>query len=93
MNKKTETTEEKHNFQAEVSKLLHIVANSLYSDKEVFLRELISNSSDACDKLRYESVTKPELISEEPKFSIQIFEPRDGLRPNLQKIHWQYFSH
>ena len=72
MNKKTETTEEKHNFQAEVSKLLHIVANSLYSDKEVFLRELISNSSDACDKLRYESVTKPELISEEPKFSIQI---------------------
>ena len=55
MNKKTDTNEEKYNFQAEVSKLLHIVANSLYSDKEVFLRELISNSSDACDKLRYES--------------------------------------
>ena len=72
MNKKTDTNEEKYNFQAEVSKLLHIVANSLYSDKEVFLRELISNSSDACDKLRYESVTKPELISEDPKFSIQI---------------------
>ena len=72
MNKKTNIKEEKHSFQAEVSKLLHIVANSLYSDKEVFLRELISNSSDACDKLRYESVTKPELISEDAKFKIEI---------------------
>ncbi|PPR79435.1 MAG: Chaperone protein HtpG [Alphaproteobacteria bacterium MarineAlpha2_Bin1] len=72
MNKKTDITEEKHSFQAEVSKLLHIVANSLYSDKEVFLRELISNSSDACDKLRYESVTKPDLISDDVKFRIEI---------------------
>tara|TARA_B100001121_G_scaffold224659_1_gene197838 strand:+ start:45224 stop:47116 length:1893 start_codon:yes stop_codon:yes gene_type:complete len=72
MNKKSDISEEKHNFQAEVSKLLHIVANSLYSDKEVFLRELISNSSDACDKLRYESVTKPELISNDAKFRIEI---------------------
>ena len=46
-------TGERHGFQAEVSRLLDIVAHSLYSDKEVFLRELISNASDACDRLRY----------------------------------------
>ena len=43
----------KRSFQAEVSKLLNIVAHSLYSEREVFLRELISNAADACDKLRY----------------------------------------
>ncbi len=58
----TETaTTEKLSFQAEVSRLLDIVAHSLYSEKEIFLRELISNASDACDKLRYLSLTKPEL--------------------------------
>ena len=72
MVEKTKKNEEKHVFQAEVSKLLHIVANSLYSEKNVFLRELISNSSDACDKLRYEAVTKPELISDKPNFEIEI---------------------
>ena len=72
MVEKTKKNEEKHVFQAEVSKLLHIVANSLYSEKNVFLRELISNSSDACDKLRYEAVTKPELISDKPTFEIEI---------------------
>ena len=44
-----------HNFQAEVTRLLDIVARSLYCDKEIFLRELVSNASDACDKLRYET--------------------------------------
>src|SRR5271163_2448361 len=53
--------EEKLPFQAEVSRLLDIVAHALYSDKEVFLRELISNASDACDRLRYLTVTEPEL--------------------------------
>ena len=53
-------TEEKFAFQAEVSKLLDIVAHSLYSDKEIFLRELVSNASDACDRLRYEALTQPE---------------------------------
>ena len=52
--------EEKLQFQAEVSRLLDIVAHALYSDKEVFLRELISNASDACDRLRYLTVTEPE---------------------------------
>ena len=55
-------TTEKFTFQAEVSKLLDIVAHALYSQKEIFLRELISNASDACDKLRYQSLTNPELI-------------------------------
>ncbi len=53
--------EEKLPFQAEVSRLLDIVAHALYSDKEVFLRELISNASDACDRLRYLTATEPEL--------------------------------
>jgi molecular chaperone HtpG len=55
-------TLERHGFQAEVSRLLHIVAHSLYSDKSVYLRELISNASDACDKLRYLALTQPELL-------------------------------
>ena len=48
-------------FETEVSKLLDIVANSLYTEKEIFLRELISNSSDACEKLRYESLSNKDL--------------------------------
>jgi molecular chaperone HtpG len=59
-------------FRAEVSRLLDIVVHSLYSEKEIFLRELISNASDACDKLRYEAVTQPELVGDEPDFAITI---------------------
>ncbi|WP_366653768.1 molecular chaperone HtpG [Fodinicurvata sp. EGI_FJ10296] len=64
--------EERHNFQAEVSRLLDIVTRSLYSQKEVFLRELISNASDACDKLRYASLTEPGLIADDPDFRIRL---------------------
>ena len=49
-------------FQAEVKQILHLVTHSLYSNKEIFLRELISNASDACDKLRFEAIDKPELL-------------------------------
>jgi molecular chaperone HtpG len=63
---------EKLGFQAEVSRLLDIVAHSLYSDRAVFLRELISNASDACDKLRYLSLTEPGLLSEDPQFKITV---------------------
>jgi len=63
---------ETHSFQAEVARLLDIVAHSLYSDKEIFLRELVSNSSDACDKLRYEALTEPGLIDGDGDLSITI---------------------
>ncbi len=58
--------EEKLSFQAEVSKLLDLVVHSLYSNKEIFLRELISNASDACDKLRYAALTQPDLLAGGP---------------------------
>ena len=64
--------EEQHGFQAEVGKLLDIVAHSLYSEKQIFLRELISNASDACDRLRYEALTKPELTAGDPDFKIRL---------------------
>ena len=54
-------SKENFKFQAEVGKILNIVANSLYSEKEIFLREYISNASDACDKLRYEPLQNPKL--------------------------------
>ena len=63
---------ENHIFQAEVSKLLDLVANSLYSEREIFLRELISNSADACEKLRYESLSKKNLLGEDKDFKINI---------------------
>ena len=59
---KKESTKESLVFQAEVNKLLDLVANSLYSEREIFLRELISNSSDACEKLRYLSLKKEGLL-------------------------------
>ena len=59
-------------FQAEVGKILDIVAHSLYSEKEVFLRELISNSSDACDKLRYATITDSKLAKDTADFKIEI---------------------
>ena len=59
-------------FQAEVGKILDIVAHSLYSEKEVFLRELISNSSDACDKLRYATITDSKLAKDTTDFKIEI---------------------
>ena len=67
-----EKSKENLNFQAEVSKLLHLVANSLYSEREIFLRELISNSSDACEKLRYESLSKKNLLDKDKELKIKI---------------------
>jgi molecular chaperone HtpG len=59
-------------FQAEVAKLLQLMVHSVYSDRDVFLRELISNASDALDKLRYEAIAKPELLEKEPTLSITV---------------------
>ena len=65
-------TEEKLEFQAEVTKVLDLVINSLYSNKEIFLRELISNASDACDKLRYLALTETKLIDPGTELAITL---------------------
>src|SRR5208282_5322846 len=63
-------TQETRSFQAEVSRLLDIVAHSLYSEKEIFLRELISNASDACDRLRYAALTEPALAEGDTSYRV-----------------------
>ncbi len=63
---------QKHAFQAEVAQLLHLVTHSLYSNKEIFLRELISNASDACDKLRYEALNNAALFEDTPTLEIRV---------------------
>ena len=65
----TKTT---HDFQTEARQLLQLMIHSLYSNKEIFLRELISNASDACDKLRFEALTDPALLGEDADFTIQV---------------------
>ena len=61
-----------HAFQAEVAQLLHLVTHSLYSNKEIFLRELVSNASDACDKLRYEALNDNGLYEDAPNLEIRV---------------------
>lgn len=63
---------ETRKFEAEVAQVLHLVTHSLYSHKEIFLRELISNASDACDKLRFESIARHELISGDSELHIDV---------------------
>jgi molecular chaperone HtpG len=65
-------TQETRSFQAEVSRLLEIVAHSLYSEKEIFLRELISNASDACDRLRYAALTEPALAEGDTDYRVAL---------------------
>jgi molecular chaperone HtpG len=66
------TTATSHHFQAEVAKLLHLMVHSVYSDRDVFLRELISNAADALDKLRYEAIANPALLEGQPSLAITI---------------------
>lgn len=68
----TTATAEHRSFEADVSRLLHMMVHSVYSDRDVFLRELISNAADACEKLRYEAIGKPELLGGDPKLAITI---------------------
>lgn len=59
-------------FQAEVKQILHLVTHSLYSNKEIFLRELVSNASDACDKLRFEALNDPALLEDAPNLEVRV---------------------
>ena len=68
----TTTAPESQPFQAEVAELLHLMVHSVYSETDIFLRELISNASDACDKLRYEAIAAPELITDGAPPAIRI---------------------
>jgi molecular chaperone HtpG len=67
-----ETRQESRAFDADVARLLHLIVHSVYSDKEVFLRELISNGADACEKLRYEAIAHPELLGDDPALRITV---------------------
>ena len=71
-------TTEKHGFEAEVSRLLHMMVHSVYSEREIFLRELISNASDACDKLRYAGLTNDKLLKNVGDFAIDIRLDKDA---------------
>jgi len=73
-----------HAFEADVAKLLHMMVHSVYSDKDVFLRELISNAADACEKLRYEAIARPDLLREDPAPRITITIDADGNRLILE---------
>ena len=65
-------TNETHAFAADVSKLLHMMVHSVYSDKDIFVRELISNAADACERLRYEAIAKTSLLSDDPTLRIRL---------------------
>jgi len=72
MSTEDETVAQTHPFQAEVAELLRLMVHSVYSEADIFLRELISNASDACDKLRYEAIAKPELLADGRALAIRI---------------------
>ncbi|MFC7461747.1 molecular chaperone HtpG [Hydrogenophaga defluvii] len=67
-----------HSFQAEVAQLLHLVTHSLYSNKEIFLRELVSNASDACDKLRFEALNDSSLFEDAPNLEVRVAFDKDA---------------
>src|SRR5690625_681593 len=68
----TASASETMGFQAEVKQLLNLMIHSLYSNKEIFLRELVSNGSDACDKLRFEAIDNPDLFEGDAELRIRV---------------------
>lgn len=79
-----ETQKETLGFQTEVKQLLHLMIHSLYSNKEIFLRELISNASDAADKLRFEALAKPELLEGGAELKIRLSFDKDAKTVTLE---------
>jgi molecular chaperone HtpG len=71
-------TKQTMNFQAEVAQLLHLVTHALYSNKEIFMRELVSNASDACDKLRYEAISNSALLEDAPNLEVRVSFNKDA---------------
>lgn len=71
-----------HEFKSEVKQLLKLIINSLYSNKEIFLRELISNASDAIDKLRFEAQTNPDILGNDTEFKIKLIP--DGIKQTFE---------
>ena len=72
-----EARKETRQFKTEVQQLLNLIINSLYSNQEIFFRELISNASDAIDKLRFKSQTEPEILGDDAEFKIKIIADSD----------------
>jgi molecular chaperone HtpG len=75
---------ETHAFEADVAKLLHLMVHAVYSDKDIFLRELISNAADACEKLRYEAIANPALLADDPQPRVTITADPDGRRLTVE---------
>lgn len=84
MTTETATAPETHAFEADVSKLLRMMVHSVYSDRDVFLRELISNAADACEKLRYEGIATPSLLGEDPHPRIRVILDADQNRLTIE---------
>ena len=79
-----ETRHESRAFEADVAKLLNLIVHSVYSDKEVFVRELISNAADACEKLRYEAIASPDLLGDDPTLRITLLIDADNKRLTVE---------
>jgi molecular chaperone HtpG len=81
---KTEGKAESRPFEADVAKLLHLMVHSVYSDKSVFLRELIANAADACERLRYEAISNPALLDDDVKPRITVILDAEGKRLSIE---------
>jgi molecular chaperone HtpG len=79
-----ETQAESRAFEADVAKLLHLMVHSVYSDRDIFLRELISNAADACERLRYEAIATPALLGDDPKPRITLSIDADNRRLTVE---------